>query len=134
MKNLQRPIIGGGIKYLNPTIYCKLFFISNLFNYINIREKNLPFNSETYIIEYEVGLLLSRMYDLQKLNNIPHRDHLTFYYEQTIQILTENKISLEELQNGKIKDIYRQLILSDYHPSQADRFRWKLVSQNILPN
>ena len=30
--------------------------------------------------------------------------------------------------------VYRRLILSDYHPSQADRFRWKLVSQNILPN
>ena len=74
------------------------------------------------------------MYHLQKLNNLPHRDHLTRYYEQTIQILTENKISLEELQNGKIKDIYRRLILSDYYPSQADRFRWKLVSQNILPN
>ena len=25
MKNLQRPIINGGIKYPNPTIYCKLF-------------------------------------------------------------------------------------------------------------
>ena len=74
------------------------------------------------------------MYDLQKLNNLPHRDHLTAYYEQTIQILTENKTSLEELQNGKIKDIYRRLILSNYHPSQADRFCWKLVSQNILPN
>ena len=74
------------------------------------------------------------MYDLQKLNNLPHRDHLTPYYEQTIQILTENKISLEKLQNGKIKDSYRRLILSDYHPSQADRFHWKLVSQNILPN
>ena len=134
MKNLQRPIIDGGIKYPNPTIYCKLFFISNLFNCIKIREKNLPFNSETYIIEYEVGLVLSRMYDLQKLNNLPHRDHLTPYYQQTIQILTENKISLEELQNGKIKDIYRRLILSDYHPFHADRFCWKLISQNILPN
>ena len=134
MKNLQRPIINGGIKYPNPTIYCKLFFISNLFNYKKIREKNLPFNSETYIIEYEVGLVLSRMYDLQKLNNLPHRDHLTPYYEQTIQILIENKISLKELQNGKIKDIYRRLILYDYHSSRADRLRWKLVSQNILPN
>ena len=134
MKNLQRPIINGGIKYPNPTIYCKLFFISNLFNYIKIREKNLPFNSETYIIEYEFGLVLSRMYDLQKLNNLPHSDHLTPYYEQMIQILTENKISLKELQNGKIKDIYRRLILSDYHSSQADRLRWKLVSQNIFPN
>ena len=134
MKNLLRPIIDGGIKYPNPTIYCKLFFNSNLFNYIKIFEKNLPFNSETYFIEYEVDLVLSRMYDLQKLNNLSHRDHLTPYYEQTIQILTENKISLEELQNGKIKDIYRRLILSNYHPSQADRFRWKLVSQNILPN
>ena len=134
MKNLQRSIINGGIKYPNPTIYCKLFFISNFFNYIKIREKNLPFNSETYIIKYEVGLVLSRMYDLQKLNNLPHCDHLIPYYEQTIQILTENKISLKELQNGKIKDIYRRLILSNYHSSQADRFRWKIVSQNILPN
>ena len=106
MKNLQRSKIDGGIKYPNPTIYCKLFFISNLFNYIKIREKNLPFNSETYIIEYEVGLVLSRMYDLQKLNNLLERDHLTPYYQQTIQILTENKLSLDELQNGKIKDIY----------------------------
>ena len=74
------------------------------------------------------------MYNLQKLNNLPYRDHLTPYYKQTIQILTENRISLEELQNGKIKNIYRRLILSNYHPSQVDRFCWKLESQNILPN
>ena len=42
MKNIQRPIIDGGIKYPNPTIYCKLFFIGNLFNYIKIREKIYP--------------------------------------------------------------------------------------------
>ena len=126
MKNLLRPIIiDGGIKYPNPTIYCKLFFNSNLFNYIKIFEKNLPFNSETYFIEYEVGLVLSRMYDLQKLNNLSHRDHLTPYYEQTIQILTENKMSLEELQNEKIKDIYRRLILSDYHA-------WSQWMDNVL--
>ena len=134
MKNLQRPTIDGGIKYPNPTTYCKLFFISNLFNYIKIRENNLPFNSETYIIECEVGLVLSQMYNLQKLNNLPHRDHLTPYHQQTIQILIENKISLKELQNGKIKDLYRRLIFSDYHPSHTDRFRSKLIFQNIFPN
>ena len=74
------------------------------------------------------------MHNLQKLTNLPHRDHLSSYYQQTIQILIENKIYLKELQNGKIKDIYRRLIFLDYHPSHTDGFRWKPIFQNILPN
>ena len=134
MKNLQRPTISGGIKYPNPIIYSNLFYISNLFEYFKIRKNDLPFNSNTYLIEYEIGLVFSQIYNLRKLNHLPHRDRLTSFYQQSLGILTQYKIILKELKDGKIKQIYQCLSNSDYLPSKTDKFRWKLTSQNILPN
>ena len=134
MKNLQRPTIAGGIKYPNPTIYCDLFYISHLFEYFKARKHDLPFNANTYLIEYEIGLALSKTYKLKKLNHLPHRDNLSPYYEQSIRILTEYKITLEELQTGKIKPIYKRLFLTDYNWSDHHKIRWKLTFNDILPN
>ena len=64
MRSLQRPTNDGGIKFPNPTTYCDLIYISNLFQYFKTREKNSPFNTETYLIEFEIGLTLSRLYHL----------------------------------------------------------------------
>ena len=134
MRNLQRPTNDGGIKFPNPTTYCDLFYISNLFQYFKTREKNTPLNTETYLIEFEIGLTLSKMYNLPKLNHIPHRDYLTPFYQKTLQILKEYKITLQELTNGKIRQIYNRISYPDKRPSRQEIFRWKLVFQNILPN
>ena len=72
---------------------------------------DLPFNANTYLVEYEIGLVLSKTYKLKQLNHLPHRDNLSPYYEQSIRILTKYKITLEELQTGKIKPIYIQTII-----------------------
>ena len=83
MRSLQRPINDGRIKFPDPITYCNLFYISNLFQYFKTREKSILFNTETYLIEFEIGLTLSKMYNLPKLNYIPHRDHPTPYYQKT---------------------------------------------------
>ena len=134
MRSLQKPTNDGGIKFPNPTTYCDLFYISNLFQYFKTREKNTPFNTETYLIEFEIGLTLSKMYNLPKLNHIPHRDYPTPYYQKTLQILKEYEITLQELTNGKIRQIYNRISYPDKRPSRQEIFRWKLVFQNILPN
>ena len=134
MRSLQRPINDGGIKFPNPITYCDLFYISNLFQYFKTREKNTPFNTETYLIEFEIGLTLSKMYNLPKLNYIPHRDHLTPYYQKTIEILKQYKITLQELTKGKVRHIYNRLSYPDKRPSHQEIFRWNLVTSSILPN
>ena len=134
MRNLQRPTISGGIKYPNPIIYSNLFYISNLFEYFKTRKNGLPFNSNTYMIEYEIGLALSQTYNLPILNHIPHRDYPTPYYQKTLQILKKYKITLEELNKGKIKQIYYRISYPNKRHSHQETFHWKLVNQNILPN
>ena len=62
------------------------------------------------------------MYDLPKLNHIPHRDYPTPYSQQTLQILKEYKISLEELTKGKIRQIYNRLSYPDKRPSRQETF------------
>ena len=91
MRNLQRPTISGGIKYPNPIIYSNLFYISNLFEYFKISKNDIPFNSITYLIECEVGLVLSQIYNLRKFNHLPHRDKRTPFYQQSLEILTQYK-------------------------------------------
>ena len=102
MRNLQRPTNSGGIKYPNPIIYSNLFYISNLFEYLKTRKNDLPFNSNTYLIEYEIGLVLSQTYNFPILNHIPHQDYTNPYYQKTLQILKEYKITLEQLNKGNI--------------------------------
>ena len=74
------------------------------------------------------------MYNLPKLNHIPHRDYPTPYYQKTLQILKEYEITLQELTNGKIRQIYNLISYPDKRPSRQETFGWKLVTQNILPN
>ena len=73
------------------------------------------------------------MYNLPKLNHIPHRNYPTPYYRKTLQILKEYEITLQELTNGKIRQIYNRISYPDKRPSRQETFRWKLVFQNILP-
>ena len=134
MRSLQRPINDSGIKFSNPITYCDLIYISNLFQYFKTREKSFPFNTETYLIEFEIELTLSKMYDLPKLNHIPHRDYPTPYYQKTLQILKEYKITLQELTKRKIKQINNRLSYPDKRSSHQETFRWKLVYSSILPN
>ena len=74
------------------------------------------------------------MYNLPKLNHIPHRDYPIPYYQKTLQILKEYEITLQELTNGKIRQIYNRISYPDKRPSRQEIFRWKLVFQNVLPN
>ena len=67
------------------------------------------------------------MYDLSKLNHIPHRDYPTPYLQKTLQILKEYKISLEELTKEKIKQIYNRIFYSNKRPPRQETFRWKLL-------
>ena len=134
MRSLQKPINDGGIKFPNLITYCDLIYISNFFQYFKTREKSIHFNIETYLIEFEIGLTLSKMYDLPKLNHIPHQDYPTPYYQKTLQILKEYKITLQELTKGKIRQIDYRLSYPDKRPSHQETFRWKLVNSSILPN
>ena len=74
------------------------------------------------------------MYYLPKLNYITHRDYPTPNYQKTLQILKEYEITFQELTNGKIRKIYKRISYSDIRSSRQETFRWKLVTQNILPN
>ena len=123
MRSLQRPINDRGIKFPNPTTYCDLIYISNPFQYFKNREKNNTFNTESYLIDFEIGISLSKLYDLPILNHIPHRDYPTPYYQKTLQILKEYKISLEELTKGKSdKSITEYLILTNVPPASKSSF------------
>ena len=133
MRSLQRPINDGGIKFPNPVSYCDLFYISNLFLYVKTQEKNTPFNTETYLIEFDIGLTLSKMYNLPKLNYIPHRDHSTLYYQKTIQILKEYKISLQESTKGKIRQIYNRLSYPDKRPSRQENLPLEISQSKYSP-
>ena len=113
---------------MRPFLHFKSFSI------FQNQRKNIPFNTETYLIEFEIGLTLSRLYHLPTLNHIPHRDYPTPYYQKTLQILTEYEITLQELNKGKIKQIYHRISYPVKRPSNQETFRWKLVNQNILPN
>ena len=77
---------------------------------------------------------VSKLYDLPILNHIPHRDYSTPYYQKTLQIIKEYKITQEELNKGKNKQIYHRMSYPNKRPSRQETFRWKLVNQNILPN
>ena len=77
---------------------------------------------------------LSKLYNRSILNHIPRRDYPTPYYQKTLQILREYKITLEKSTKGKIRQLYNRLFYPNKRPSRQEIFRWKLVNQNILPN
>ena len=74
------------------------------------------------------------MYDLSIFNHIPHRDYPTPYYRKTLQILKEYKITLEDLTEGKIRQIYNRLSYPDKRPSHQEILLWKLVTSSNFPN
>ena len=64
------------------------------------------------------------MYDLPKLNHIPHRDYPTPDYQKTLQILKEYKITQEELTKRKLdKFTTDYLILINVLPARKPSTR-----------
>ena len=138
IQKLLRPVIDGGMKYPNPQIYCDLFYVCNLFEYFKNRDKLLPFNTHTYIIEYEAGRHFSRIFNLKILNNISHRDSLSPFYKHAIEIIKKYKITLPELLKGKLRAIYHRIVnVCDYptvHFKNMSHHCWLMASHPILPN
>ena len=137
-EKLRQATIDGGINYPNPQIYCDLFYIRSLFEYFKTRDELLPFNTHMYIIEYEAGRHLSRIFDLKVLNNLPRRDFLSPFYKHAIDILKKYKITLPEILKGKLRSIYRRIVASpDYlnvQSKQMNNQHWLIAHHPILPN
>ena len=117
IEKLQRATIDGGINYPNPQIYCDLFYIRSLFEYFKTRDELLPFNTRTYIIEYEAGRHLPKIFELKMLNNLPRLDFLSPFYKHAIEILKKYKITLPEMLKGKLRSIYRRIVASPDYPN-----------------
>ena len=93
----------GGYQFPNIPLYAEIFYLKPISRYLNERENMLPLSPLTCLIEFNIGLQLSKTFGLRYLNHMPHSSDPSPYHTQAIQIINKHKITLDELTNFNTK-------------------------------
>ena len=100
----------GGYNITNITIHGDLTYLKNVAKYIKIRTQHLELDTQTILIEHQIGYSLSNFFNLNQLNHLPHKTAPSPYYRHTLELIKKYNNTKEELKCGKIKHIYTRII------------------------
>ena len=127
---LAQPLHRGGYDVPNIPLYCDLFFLRPITDYIKHRRGLIPATAQTAMIEYQIGLQLSKLFDLPFKNSLPHISRPNIFYAHSLALLRKYKLSSDQLYKSPIHQLYGFLI-NTYYP--ADHI-WGSVHNAILTN
>ena len=141
----------GGYSIDHITLHADLFLLKPVMRYIKYRVENKPLPKELFFVEYHIGLPLSRLFGLKVNNCTPHAEYpcevYNHVFDMIVWMLDHFMITIEELINGSVSDIYHNVILqlnkkkskakyyrilSKVLPSYLQSFNFKLHN-NLLP-
>jgi len=83
------------------------------------------------MIEYQIGLQLSKLFDLPCKNSLPHISRPNIFYAHSLALLRKYKLSSDQLYKSPIHQLYRFLINTACPHLPADHI-WRSAHYAIL--
>ena len=123
----------GGYGVSNVLLHLDLCFIKPIIQYINEKVNNVSLSSNQSFVEYNIGHLLCRKFNLRLNNSTVHRFQPNVYYKHMYDVISKYKITLEEFINGKISKIYYRVVC-EYGEQKAGGVKYNQLHKNIFPN
>ncbi|CAK8680067.1 unnamed protein product [Clavelina lepadiformis] len=134
---LQLPKLEGGLNLPNFEIYADLTYLKSIRKYCLARVLNEPLSAHNSYIEYQIGHVIPRTLEVVHLNNLPHTDIRSPYYEKVIEIIKKYDLKKIDLICGSLKKTYNRIISKPRTQSrntQTERKRWERIHCPELPS
>ncbi|CAK8689745.1 unnamed protein product [Clavelina lepadiformis] len=132
---LQRQRSEGGLSLPNFEIYADLVYLRSIKKYCRTRIMNEPLNAHHSYVEYQIGHTIADTLEVAKLNNLPHAESRSPYYEKVIQIIKKYKLVKIDLIENRVRKTYDRII-DKMKPNNANQNpkKWERVHLKMLPS
>jgi len=130
---LARPLRFGGYNVPDIGLYCDLFLLRPIFDYVKHRKDFTPATAQLAMVEYHIGHQLSTILDLPLRNSIPHIARPSVFYSHALALVKKYKLNSEQLYEHSIHQIYHRLI-SNACPVYAASPKWRAIHNDVLSN
>ena len=130
---LAQPLNRGGYNVPDIALYCDIFFLRPVIDYIRHRLNFTPATAQIALTEYQIGLQLSNLFDLPFKNSLPHIARPNIFYAHTLALLKKYKFNSDQLYKCTLHQLYRFVTTSACQHLPADHI-WSSVHHTILTN
>ena len=130
---LAQPLLKGGYNVPNIALYCDLFLLRPIIDYLKHRVDSTPATAQNAMVEYQTGHQLSKLLELPLKNSIPHITRPSTLYSHVLALVKKYKLNSEQLYKLSLHQIYRMLN-SNTRPYCAAGPRWHLAHSDVLTN
>jgi len=132
---LALPLNRGGYNLPDISLYCNIFFLQPIIYYIKHRLNLTPATAQTAMVEYHIGLQLSKHFDLPYRNSLPHISRPNIFYANALALIRKYKLTLEQLYKSSKHQLYQSIIETTIpHSSAYTSHIWRSVHNPILSN
>jgi len=116
-------------------LYCDLFFLQPIISYIKHRLNLSPATPQTAMVEFHIGLQLSKYYNLSFRNSLPHIARPNVFYAHALALIRKYKFTLEQLHKSSLHQLYHSVINKTIpHVNTYTSHIWRSVHNPILHN
>ena len=132
---LELPLNQGGNTVPNITLYCDILYLKPLAEYCQHRKENTELTPACVLIEYNIGLQLSRLLSSPFRNFLPHAESLNRLYSYVLALCKKYNLSFEELRNFQTLAIYNSQIATKRNSDPTTTgTQWQNIRFSIFPN
>ena len=108
---LAQPLKRGGYNVPDIALYCDIFFLRPVKDYIRHRRNFTPATAQTAMTEFQIGLQLSNLFNLLFKNSLPHISRPNIFYAHTLALLKKYKLNSDQLYKCSLHQLYRPVAL-----------------------
>ena len=100
----------GGYGISNIVLHLNLCYIKPVMQYMKEKNNDGLLSKSMYFVEYNLGQQLCHHFGLERNNSTVHSFEPNEYYSKMYNIIKKYKITLEELVDGKVGQVYYRIL------------------------
>ena len=131
ISTLAQPLHRGGHSIPDIPVYCDLFYLRPIIDYVKHRRDFTPATAQIAMVEYHIGHQLSKILDFTFMNSLPHMLRPSPYYAHSLALLKKYKLNSDHLYKLSLHQLYQFLINNTRFHRPADPV-WRFVHNAVL--
>lgn len=105
-----QPLLQGGYNIPDVPLYCDIFFLRPILDYVKHRLDFTPATPQNAMVEFHIGHQLSKLLDLPLKNYLPHTVQPSMFCAHALALIKKYRLTTEHLHKLSINQLYELLI------------------------
>ena len=131
INTLSQPLLQGGYNIPDVPLYCDIFFLRPILDYVKHRLDFTPATPQNAMVDFHIGHQLSKLLDLPLKNYLPHTVQPSMFCAHALALIKKYRLTTEHLHKLSINQLY-ELLISTSRPHTATGQTWHAIHNAIL--